>query len=82
MEFAMLQYGRLWLDKSLAGVVRDLVSGHVCIETDATIIEARSKKGDDADNVSKELEANVESLANWCQRIWTDIWRAREDCPK
>lgn len=82
MEFAMMHYGRPWLDKSLGTPIRRLISERICIDTDVIKIEKRSKREMGDMTVPQILEINVRLLVEWCTRIWGAINNARDYCPK
>lgn len=84
VEFAMMRYGKPWLDKSLGKVLLELIDKQVALETDPGKIERRAKKDHAAasEGAAKELENNVKALVYWCDRTWKSIWNAREECPR
>ena len=72
MELTMGWYGRTFLESSIGRVVRHLCSEKVAIEVDPM----RCSKG------PKDLERNVDSLVQWCNNLWEDIYAVRDECPK
>lgn len=82
MEFAMMHYGRPWLDKSLGSQIRRLISEKISLETDVGKIEKLSKREMADMSISQILEVNVRLLVEWCGKIWVDINNARDYCPK
>ncbi|KAK7058960.1 hypothetical protein VNI00_001584 [Paramarasmius palmivorus] len=70
-EQTMALYGMEFLESSIGNVVRRLVLEKVCIEVDPM----RSGKS------SRDIERNVETLVQWCRKIWNQIFSARQSCP-
>ena len=76
MELAMNWYGKDFLDASVGGIIRRIISEKVAIEVDPNRT-ARNPKDQE-----KKGPKDQDRLVYWCNELWTNIYNTREQCPQ
>lgn len=69
-------YGKDFLDASVGGVIRRIISEKVAIEVDPNRT-ARNPKDQE-----KKGPKDQDRLVYWCSELWLNIYNTREQCPQ
>lgn len=80
-EYSMQRLGQDWLMASVGYVVREIIAERVVLDySDVFKSERKARTGEGSTHAGPDVNAELQAI--WCEKMWTSIWNARDDCPQ